>query len=87
MINLIVRLSIRRYPSKFVDVTMWEHCTFGKRIFGCGRVVKCLMEDSMYVGKVKTFDIYINQEGIYGLKSLKDNKEIRILQDDKGNSR
>jgi hypothetical protein len=27
MVNLIVSLSIRRYPSRFINVMKWEHCT------------------------------------------------------------
>jgi hypothetical protein len=38
MVNLIVNLSISRCPSKFMNVTMWEHCTFGNKIFGYGKV-------------------------------------------------
>jgi hypothetical protein len=29
-VNLIASLSIRRCPSKFINVTMWEHFTFGR---------------------------------------------------------
>jgi hypothetical protein len=35
---LIVRLPIRRCPSKFMNVTMWEHCTFDSKTFRCGKV-------------------------------------------------
>jgi hypothetical protein len=28
--NIIVSFSIRKCPSKFMDVTMWEHCTFDR---------------------------------------------------------
>jgi hypothetical protein len=30
-------LSIRRRSSKFINVTIWEHCTFDSQIFGCGK--------------------------------------------------
>jgi hypothetical protein len=33
MVNLVVRLSIRRCPSKFMNVTMWEHRTFDNKVF------------------------------------------------------
>jgi hypothetical protein len=29
---------IRASPSKFMNVTMWEHCTFDSQIFGSGKV-------------------------------------------------
>jgi hypothetical protein len=38
MVNLVVRLPIRRYPSKFMNVMMWEHHTFDSKIFRCGKV-------------------------------------------------
>jgi hypothetical protein len=38
MVSLIVGLSVRRYPSKFMNVTRWEHCTFDSQIFGCVKV-------------------------------------------------
>jgi hypothetical protein len=37
MVNLAVRLSIRRCPSKFMNVTSWEHRTFNNKIIGCGK--------------------------------------------------
>jgi hypothetical protein len=37
MVSLVVSLSIG-YPSKVIDVTIWEHCTFDSQIFGCGKV-------------------------------------------------
>jgi hypothetical protein len=33
-----IYLPIRRCPSKFMNVTMWEHCTFDSKIFWCGKV-------------------------------------------------
>jgi hypothetical protein len=38
MVNLVVRLSIRKCPSKFMNVTVWEHRTSDNKIFGCGKV-------------------------------------------------
>jgi hypothetical protein len=38
MVNLVVHPPIRRCPSKFMNVTMWEHRTFDSKIFGCGKV-------------------------------------------------
>jgi hypothetical protein len=38
MINLIVSLSIRRCPSKFMNDTPWEHRTFDNQIFGYDKV-------------------------------------------------
>jgi hypothetical protein len=38
MVNLIVRLSMRRHPSEFINVTVWEDRTFDNKIFGCGKV-------------------------------------------------
>jgi hypothetical protein len=35
---LVVRLPSRRCPSKFMNVTMWEHYAFDSKIFGCGSV-------------------------------------------------
>jgi hypothetical protein len=35
---LVVRPPIRRCPSKFMNVMMWEHRTFDSEIFGCGKV-------------------------------------------------
>jgi hypothetical protein len=32
MVNLITRLSIRRRPSEFMNVTVWEHRTFDNKI-------------------------------------------------------
>jgi hypothetical protein len=37
-VNLIVNLSIRRHPCNFMNVTMWEHCTSDRQIFGCDKV-------------------------------------------------
>jgi hypothetical protein len=38
MVNLVVHLSIRRRPSEFMNVMVWEHCTFDDKIFGRGKV-------------------------------------------------
>jgi hypothetical protein len=38
MVNLVAGLPIGRCPSKFMNVTMWEHCTLDSKIFGCGKV-------------------------------------------------
>jgi hypothetical protein len=38
MANLVMGLPIGRCPSKFMNITMWEHRTFGSKIFGCGKV-------------------------------------------------
>jgi hypothetical protein len=38
MVNLIVNLSIRRHPNKFMNVTLWEHGKFVSQIFGRGKV-------------------------------------------------
>jgi hypothetical protein len=38
MVNLVVRLSVRRCTSEFIDVTMREYRTFDNKIFGCGKV-------------------------------------------------
>jgi hypothetical protein len=38
MVNLVVRLTISRRPSEFINVTVWEHRTFVSKIFGCGKV-------------------------------------------------
>jgi hypothetical protein len=38
MINLIVSLSIRRSVGKFMNVAVWELCTFDNQIFGCGKI-------------------------------------------------
>jgi hypothetical protein len=35
MVNLVVHLSVTR--CEFMNVTMWEHCTFDIKIFGCGK--------------------------------------------------
>jgi hypothetical protein len=37
-VNLVVRLSIRRCPSEFMNIMVWEHHTFDNKIFGCGKV-------------------------------------------------
>jgi hypothetical protein len=34
VISLIVCLSVRRCPSEFMNVAMWEHCAFDSQIFG-----------------------------------------------------
>jgi hypothetical protein len=41
MVSLVVRLPIRRCPSKFMNVTMWEHCTFDSKIFGLSLLISC----------------------------------------------
>jgi hypothetical protein len=41
MVNLVVRLSIRRRPIEFMNVTMWEDRTFDNKIFGCGKLHYC----------------------------------------------
>jgi hypothetical protein len=33
MVDMIVYLPIRRCHSKFINVTMWEHCTFDSKFF------------------------------------------------------
>jgi hypothetical protein len=33
MVNLDVHLHIRRHPCKFMNVMMWERCTFDSKIF------------------------------------------------------
>jgi hypothetical protein len=38
IVNLIASLSIRKYPGKFMNVMMWEHCILDNYIFGCGTV-------------------------------------------------
>jgi hypothetical protein len=38
VVNLVVRLPIRKYPNKFMNVTMWGHRTFDSKIFGCDKV-------------------------------------------------
>jgi hypothetical protein len=38
MVKLVVRFSIRRCPSEFMNVMMWEHRTFDNEIFGRGKV-------------------------------------------------
>jgi hypothetical protein len=38
MVNLVVRLSIRRCPSELMNVMIWEHRTFVNEIFGRGKV-------------------------------------------------
>jgi hypothetical protein len=38
MVNLIVGFPIWRRPSIFMDVAMWEHCTFDSEVFRCGKV-------------------------------------------------
>jgi hypothetical protein len=35
IVNFVVSLSIRRCSSKFMNVTIWELCTFDSQIFGC----------------------------------------------------
>jgi hypothetical protein len=45
MINLVVRVPIRRYPGKSMNVTMWEHHTFDSEYFGRGKAkinTRCL---------------------------------------------
>jgi hypothetical protein len=37
MVNLIVGFPIRRRPCIFMDVAMWEHCTFDSEVFRCGK--------------------------------------------------
>jgi hypothetical protein len=37
MVSSVVRLSIRKRPSEFMNVTVWEH-TFDNKTFGCGKV-------------------------------------------------
>jgi hypothetical protein len=37
MDNLIVILSVRRCPNKFMNLTMWELCTFDCEVFRCGK--------------------------------------------------
>jgi hypothetical protein len=36
VVNLVELLSIRRCPSEFMNVTMWEHRIFYEEIFGRG---------------------------------------------------
>jgi hypothetical protein len=38
VMNLIIHLPIKRCTSKFMNVTMSEHCTFDNKIFRCGKV-------------------------------------------------
>jgi hypothetical protein len=38
MVNLIVSPSIRRCPSNFMNVKMWDHFTLESQTFGCGKV-------------------------------------------------
>jgi hypothetical protein len=38
LVNFIVCLSIRRCPSKFMNITMWEYGTFDSKIFESGKV-------------------------------------------------
>jgi hypothetical protein len=38
MVNLVVRSPIRRCPSNFMNVTMWEHHTFDNKILRSGEV-------------------------------------------------
>jgi hypothetical protein len=38
MVYLIVSLSIGRCASKFMNVTVQEHCTFDSQVFGFGKV-------------------------------------------------
>jgi hypothetical protein len=38
MVNLIVRLPIRRRPSKFMNVTTWKHCTFDSKILDVAKL-------------------------------------------------
>jgi hypothetical protein len=37
VVNLMLCLSVIGCPSKFMNVVMWEHCTFVNLIFGCGQ--------------------------------------------------
>jgi hypothetical protein len=37
MVNLVVRFSIGRCPSKFTNITVWELCIFDNKMFGCGK--------------------------------------------------
>jgi hypothetical protein len=41
MVNLVMRLSIRRRPSEFMNVKVWEHRTFDNKVFGYGKVYYC----------------------------------------------
>jgi hypothetical protein len=38
IVSSIVSLPIRRWPSKYMNVVMWEHCIFDSDIFGCVKV-------------------------------------------------
>jgi hypothetical protein len=38
MVNLIVGVPIWSCPSIFMNVAMWEHCTFDNEIFRCGKI-------------------------------------------------
>jgi hypothetical protein len=38
-VNLIVGVLIRRHPSIFMNVAMWEHCSFDCEIFRCGKIL------------------------------------------------
>jgi hypothetical protein len=38
IINFIFNLSVKKCPSKFINIAMWEHFNFDSDIFGCGKV-------------------------------------------------
>jgi hypothetical protein len=38
MVNLSEGFPIRRHPRIFLNVLMWEHCTFDCEIFRCGKI-------------------------------------------------
>jgi hypothetical protein len=37
-VNLVVSLFIRRCPSEYMNVMVWERHTFDNKIFGCAKV-------------------------------------------------
>jgi hypothetical protein len=47
MANLIVSLSIRRCPSKFMNVMMWDHRISANQIFGCGKVYSIIITPNL----------------------------------------
>jgi hypothetical protein len=56
IVNLVVRLPIR-CPSKFMNVTIWEHRTFDSKIFGY-YIVKSVITN---MATVTNFESYIQQ--------------------------
>jgi hypothetical protein len=48
MVNLIVGITIWRYPSIFMDIAMWDDHTFDCEIFRCGKFCEAALK-KLYV--------------------------------------